>query len=394
MRDNIVKRMLRNLGGLKAFAAIGVLFVLLAAAGLLIAERSLDEKPLPPREKIASARSDCTPIRSVPFNIVEPGRYCLQSDVRTDGDGVVIAADFVTLDLQGHTITGPENGKGDVTGIKGHLVSNVHITNGTVRGFDIGISILSDYGDPTKGFNQIDRVRVEGSGQSGIRMYGNFNRLFDSEVRNIGGGPPTDLVHTHAILSAGPGAIIARNRIFEVRGGDVEKKTEGIGIAVTSIVNGAIVADNTVEFISVFSRQDEWAAPSPSTYGIWVGGDGMTNAAIYGNRIKNAVNGIVVDTHISAVISQNEIVDTAVPITERGARSEKKGMAAGAAGYTPSEEDKRRPAGFVEIGGNNCETTSGAVKRLAKTERKVGICTRKSDITFNELSDYIEKNKL
>jgi hypothetical protein len=80
----------------------------------------------------------------------------LTADLNCSGDGLMIAADGVTLDLAGHSITGPGPGSGcAVTACRfynGVLVGgtgtgqaprpsvrNVTVENGTIRGFDAGV---------------------------------------------------------------------------------------------------------------------------------------------------------------------------------------------------------------------------------------------------------------
>jgi hypothetical protein len=345
-----------------------------------------------PSSREEASSGTCTPIGSVPFKIIKPGRFCLASNLQTEDTAITIAADFVTLDFQGHTLTGPRRSGTNVVGVDGKGISNVRITGGEVRGFDIGI-ILWSVGDKSKGYNQIDNMRVKSSQQSGIRMYGSFNRLLDSEVSLIG-GELSDSVHAHAIIVAGPGAIIARNRVFESRGADIGRKAEGVGIAVSGDANGAIIAENTIEFTSVLSGREKWVGPSPSTYAIWVGGDWVSNVAVYKNRISNAVNGIVIDTHVGAVVSNNYIFDTAVPITTRTVRSETEKMASGFGGYSPSQDDKRKPLGFVEVENNTCVITKEIVNRLASLKGGFGNCERDHDISLDEVNKFIIENQL
>ena len=70
----------------------------------------------------------------------------LDSDLSCPGDGLLIAADGVTLDLGGHTISGPAAGfsagvkvQHDVT------LQDVTIRRGTIRGFEVGV--LAEGGD-------------------------------------------------------------------------------------------------------------------------------------------------------------------------------------------------------------------------------------------------------
>ncbi|TDR19446.1 hypothetical protein [Marinicella litoralis] len=93
-----------------------------------------------------------------PITITEPGSYQLTSNIvssSTTTDVIQINADNVTLDLNGFSIIGPRTCTGDNTtlvctnnGMTAHGVSavsrkNVKVKNGTVKGFDTGISLTS-----------------------------------------------------------------------------------------------------------------------------------------------------------------------------------------------------------------------------------------------------------
>jgi parallel beta-helix repeat protein len=61
----------------------------------------------------------------------------LDSDLTCPGDGLVIGAHGVTLDLGGHTISGA--GAGGSAGVRVQGSQEVTIRRGTIRGFEVGI---------------------------------------------------------------------------------------------------------------------------------------------------------------------------------------------------------------------------------------------------------------
>ncbi len=80
------------------------------------------------------------------------------------GDGLIVAADNVTLDLNGHTITGPHGTKdtppavedpapGEHVGINLMRVSGVTVQNGEVHGFDSGVGIGHGSGNTVRNLN-------------------------------------------------------------------------------------------------------------------------------------------------------------------------------------------------------------------------------------------------
>lgn len=60
------------------------------------------------------------------------------------GEGIVIAADNITVDLGGHTVSGNPHGRvaPDKAGIALRQVTGVKLQNGTVEGFDAGVLIM------------------------------------------------------------------------------------------------------------------------------------------------------------------------------------------------------------------------------------------------------------
>ena len=75
--------------------------------------------------------------------IDRPGSCRLRHDVRLKGPGaaIVIAADGVSLDLAGHSLTGPGGKLG--TGIMIDGRRNVSVKNGTLRGFGFGVQVAN-----------------------------------------------------------------------------------------------------------------------------------------------------------------------------------------------------------------------------------------------------------
>jgi parallel beta-helix repeat protein len=73
------------------------------------------------------------PISSLPFTIETPGSYYLTGDLTSSGDGIIVNADNVTIDLKGFSLIG--SGLGISSGIYMVERSNVEIRNGTVKNF-------------------------------------------------------------------------------------------------------------------------------------------------------------------------------------------------------------------------------------------------------------------
>jgi parallel beta-helix repeat protein len=73
------------------------------------------------------------------------------------GHGIVVQADNVTLDLGGFTVHG-DNTEMEQAGILLANVSGVTVKNGTVTGFDAGVSIEGDGGNTVTGLTVVDNV--------------------------------------------------------------------------------------------------------------------------------------------------------------------------------------------------------------------------------------------
>jgi len=94
--------------------------------------------------------TDATPLHAqsvtLPHTIAQPGRYRLTSSLTSDTDGLIIATDDVTIDLNGFTLSG---GSGSaIRAPLGVTFTNVRVTNGFIRDWDAaGVNAsLIDFG--------------------------------------------------------------------------------------------------------------------------------------------------------------------------------------------------------------------------------------------------------
>src|SRR5690242_6314244 len=86
------------------------------------------------------------------FAIVSPGYWCLEDDLAipttlTRGGAITIQVDSVTLDLQGYRIEQSPSSNFAV-GIYGAGRRNIHVRNGSIRGFFIGLELWGDATTP------------------------------------------------------------------------------------------------------------------------------------------------------------------------------------------------------------------------------------------------------
>ena len=172
------------------------------------------------------------------------------SDVRLDadlrecaGDGLIVSGDGVTLDLGGHEVRGTGAGVGVlVTGV------GVTVRNGTVRGFDQGVRVLSSF---SGGDSLLARLTVIRNGV-GVVLVSPAGKIDDSSVsENRGDGIRVEradrwtvedsrVVHNAAVgiaLSFARDAVLVRNAVTG-NGQD--------GVQSFPHVDNALVADNVV----------------------------------------------------------------------------------------------------------------------------------------------------
>jgi hypothetical protein len=179
-------------------------------------------EPTPEGEQ-SPARPACTPIHRLPFTIDVPGRYCLAEDLSLypmPGDGprlhapaaLKVLADDVTIDLSGHVLNDHTLGMAtNALAVRAHDRKRLTVTNGTVRGFFIGVAMVGDKGESVS----VHDVRFEEVRYAAVH----FNKVRGFDVRdnqlvNMGHGSAWYM--PHAMLVSGEGTI-AGNVIDVVR---------------------------------------------------------------------------------------------------------------------------------------------------------------------------------
>lgn len=221
--------------------------------------------------------SRCDRINSVPVVINAPGVYCLDRHLSTgiaSGAAITIASDDVTLDLGGFTLAGTAGSTGAAIGIHAVTRQNVTIRDGTVRGFEVGISLFGGSN------NLVERIRAVGNQLRGIgNVGGERNIVRQSQALQTPGrlgaaSPPS------ALAVGGTGSRALDNDVFGFPGlagpgGDLV----GVGIAVGG--TGVVVQGN---------RVGNPPAAGPS-FGIEVD-PGSADVLVIDNRITTVETGI------------------------------------------------------------------------------------------------------
>jgi Right handed beta helix region len=117
--------------------------------------------------------------------------------------GLTVGADGVTIDLNGHAITG--NGAGEGVGIEAVDRTGVTVTNGAVRNFQAGVRLVGT-SDST-----IEQLVVRGTGD-GIVVSGEGNKVVGNKVVDSGSG---------ITLIANDSARIIGNKLHDLAGAGI-----------------------------------------------------------------------------------------------------------------------------------------------------------------------------
>ena len=111
--------------------------------------------------------------------LTEPGSYVVNRNLQATGDCLVVAADFVTIDLDGFVISGSGTGFG--VGSPTLVVRrSIAVRNGAITGFGTGVYL--DYASDVT----IERVIASANAGTGI-VVGNYSSVRGSQAVTNGG---------------------------------------------------------------------------------------------------------------------------------------------------------------------------------------------------------------
>ncbi len=188
-----------------------MMFTLLASAAALHAQGPLTPPGAPaPVMKSLDQLEPRTPITNLPFTITQSGSYYLTGNMDVTGDGLIIRADHVTVDLTGFRIAGNGTGRGILLD-KPTLatIRNVVIRNGHIVNFQTGIRAQHTRGASLENLqvnghalhgvefffgdgNVLKNSSISDNAQHGVYLYGflgacNHQRIEDCVIRGNGG---------------------------------------------------------------------------------------------------------------------------------------------------------------------------------------------------------------
>ena len=268
----------------------------------------------------------------------------LTADLSCPGDALVVAAPGVTLDLGGHTISGP--GIRQFSNETGVTVSatGVMVRNGTIQDFSSGVTSSAERTD-VNGLNLLRTgwgARFESDGN---RFRGNLVFATPTGVRISGSA---NVVEGNALRRTGNGVVVADGWDNRVVGNSiVGDGDQDIGIFVLSSSDRTEVVGNSV-------------SGQPHSVGIRATGfdSRVTGNQVFGNHdgisvrwgtvtrnmvFSNLDDGIDLETSASVVVSGN----TAFGNGELGIRADSGGVRDGGGNRAFRNGDPRQCTGVV-----------------------------------------------
>jgi hypothetical protein len=275
------------------------LVALLEAVLVATALWTLDARPL----RVTAADPI---VRRLPAVIREPGSYRLDRDLtfdRRDGAALSIAADDVTLDLQGHEIRyvsgAPER---FVVGIEVEGQSRVQIANGRIVGFPTGVRIRdvdrSDGSTSDTGGHVVRRLDVRDCLQFGIRVHGRDCRIEENVV--CGTGPFRRGEFVYGIEAVGADNQVRRNDVWDTTAAGTG---EAVGLSFTDDGKRAIATDNVL-----VNR----GRPSFRSIAVWVGK--RSNVRVDRNLVRGFTWGVTYSSTTRGRYAGNTLHDCEIPI--------------------------------------------------------------------------------
>ena len=165
----------------------------------------------------------CREVTAFPANLVAPGVYCLSFKYidfpLASGALITISADNVVFDLNGATLDGTPKGSAFSWGIRSYGHSNITIRNGTIRGFNYGISLAAPLGyvnttvRPSHSF-LVENVRLIENRTAGIEVVGYDSVIRGNYIAHTGGSPDPRLSgHAWGMIAAGDGLRVIDNDV-------------------------------------------------------------------------------------------------------------------------------------------------------------------------------------
>ncbi|MPZ65269.1 MAG: hypothetical protein GEU83_07025 [Pseudonocardiaceae bacterium] len=301
------------------------------------------------------------------------------------GDGLIVEADGVTLDLGGHTITGDPNARRapDKAGILLYRVSGVTVTNGTVANFDGGVVV--------RGGAENTIRKVTASDNVNYRVLTGRDSTLDDIDRET--GPFCDYGDGIAVFNSSGNSVEQNNVTGNGPYGGISliEDSDDNVVAKNKILDNDVLNANPDGEITVCGGPPGNMSEGrlSMTIGVKIEGPGSDRNVVEGNQVRNAsmagvgVVGQLTDGPQSSdnVVRNNRISDTARSTQgdpEKEGRAHSHGIALMRSSASPSAEG-------TLIEGNNSSRNLGNGVYLDSRETLSGTTVRGNVVNNNGL---------
>ena len=208
----------------------------------------------------------CREVTAFPANLIDPGVYCLSFKYinfpLASGALITISADNVVFDLNGATLDGTPKGSAFSWGIRSYGHSNITVRNGTVRGFNYGISLAAPLGyvnttvRPSHSF-LVENVRLIDNRTAGIEVVGYDSVIRGNYIAHTGGSADPRLSgHAWGMIASGDGLRVIDNDVTHTH----------VNTAYSGGVTTGIFLGGGLDMVVVNNRINE------ANFGIYSGG--------------------------------------------------------------------------------------------------------------------------
>jgi parallel beta-helix repeat protein len=191
-------------------------------------------------------------------------------------NGIVVRADNITLDLNGHSVFGSPSVTGEGAGVYLFRTTGVTVKNGIVRHFDGGVAIEGGTANTVTGVTARDNIGVVATTRyaDGIAILSSTNNriIGNSTIHN---GPLSGI------------AVYSRN--------DAEHPRETSGISRGNLIDGNLVVDNNLPRNATLNDSDGIRIETMSVFNTIsnnrVSGSGLDGISLFSFAPDNTVQG-------------------------------------------------------------------------------------------------------
>ena len=217
----------------------------------------------------------------------QPGSYVVNKNLASNGDCIVIASDFVTLDLDGFVITGGGQGTGaGVTELREQGFRGITVRNGTITNFAQAIALSRSTGVT------VERIHATANADHAITV-GDMSTVRSSVA--IANGRDGIRLGQRGLVTGSNAEENGGAGIRVNMGGNVIGNTVGRNkLSGISTVEGANVINNV-------SRNNSLWGVFMDCPGLFMGNTASNNGSSASDNFKDVSGGCVVNEHNSTL---------------------------------------------------------------------------------------------